>query len=274
MNIVNNGTLQVPGANIHYKLRGTGPIILLIHGGGGDADKFHHVADHLANWYTVVTYDRRGHSRSNLANQTEDYRVETHSDDAHRLLAKLTNKPAYVFGSSSGAVIGLDLCIRHPEQVSVMIPHEPVLLQFLNGNELKQANQFMEDLKKNHRNAVITLLSSLETNEQSKDVLAERLLGNSTYFTEYEIQGILNYTLDIEALKMVFTSAPMKVLPAGGSASRDFFPYRCANALAEHLETEIVEFPGNHAGYNTIHHKEFAERLHDMLENKHRTMYN
>ncbi|PNB46128.1 alpha/beta hydrolase, partial [Pseudomonas sp. GW456-E7] len=88
-----------------------------------------------------------------------------------------------------------------PEQVSVMIPHEPVLLQFLNGNELKQAEQFMEDLKKNHRNEVITLLSSLETDEQSKDVLTERLLGNSTYFTEYEIQGILNYTLDIEALK-------------------------------------------------------------------------
>ncbi|RJS56656.1 alpha/beta hydrolase [Bacillus subtilis] len=280
MRIVNNGTLQVSGANIHYEVRGTGPIILLIHGGGGDADKFHHVANHLANWYTVVTYDRRGHSRSNLANQTEDYRVETHSDEAHRLLAKLTDKPAYVFGSSSGAVIGLDLCIRHPKQVSVMIPHEPVLLQFLYGNELKQAEQFMEDLKKNHRSEVITLLSSLEPDashvEQSKDVLTERLLCNSTYFTEYEIQGILNYTLDIEALKMVFTSAPMKVLPAGGSASRDFFPYLCAKALAEQLETEIVEFPGNHAGYNTMHHKDFAERLHDILEkeNKHRTMHN
>lgn len=34
---------------------GTGPIILLVHGGGGDADKFHHAANHLANWYTVVT---------------------------------------------------------------------------------------------------------------------------------------------------------------------------------------------------------------------------
>ena len=69
---INNGTLQVPGANIHYQVRGSGPIILLVHGGGGDADKFHHVANHLANWYTVVTYDRRGHSRSNLANQIED----------------------------------------------------------------------------------------------------------------------------------------------------------------------------------------------------------
>ncbi|MCY7865378.1 alpha/beta hydrolase [Bacillus spizizenii] len=264
MSILKNGTLQVPGANIHYQVRGTGPIILLVHGGGGDADKFHHVADHLANWYTVVTYDRRGHSRSNLANQIEDYRVETHSDDAHRLLAKITNKPAYVFGSSSGAVIGLDLCIRHPEQVHVMIPHEPILLQLLHGNELKQAEQFMEDLKKNHRSEVIKLISRLETDEQSKAVLTKRLLGNSTYFTEYEIQGILNYTLDIEALKTVFAS-PMKVLPAGGSASRELFPYRCANALAEQLETELVEFPGNHTGY-TMHHKEFAERLHDMLE--------
>ncbi|ASB61785.1 hydrolase [Bacillus sp. A053] len=264
-----NGTLQVPGANIHYQARGTGPIILLVHGGGGDADKFHHVANHLANWYTVVTYDRRGHSRSNLAHQVENYRVETHSDDAHRLLAKITNKPAYVFGSSSGAVIGLDLCIRHPEQVRVMISHEPILLQLLHGNELKQAEQFMEDLKKNHRGEVTKLIARLEIDEQSKNVLTKRLLGNSTYFTDYEIQGILNYTLDIEALKTVFTSASVKIIPAGGSASRELFPYRCANALAEHLETELVEFPGNHTGY-TMHHKEFSERLHDMLEkNKH-----
>ncbi|MFT0564693.1 alpha/beta fold hydrolase, partial [Bacillus cereus] len=72
MSIVKNGTLQVLGASIYYEVRGSGPILLLIHGGGGDADKFHNIADHLAKWYTVVTYDRRGHSRSNLVNKTED----------------------------------------------------------------------------------------------------------------------------------------------------------------------------------------------------------
>lgn len=271
MSVVKNGTLQVSGANIYYEIRGSGPHLLLIHGGGGDADKFHNVADHLANWYTVVTYDRRGHSRSNLANRTEGYHVETHSDDAHNLLSKLTDEPAYVFGSSSGAVIGLNLCIRHPEQIRVLIPHEPVLLQLLFGNELKQARGFMEDLKKNHRSEVVKLTSNLEmaanNSEQSKDVLTNRLLINSTYFTEYEIQGILNHTLDIDALKAVLKSVPMQVLPAGGNASREFFPYSCAAALAEHLGTEIVEFPGHHGGYNTMHHKEFADRLHDVLVN-------
>ena len=141
--------------------------------------------------YTVLTYDRRGHSRSNPADRTEAYRVEIHSEDAHRPLAKLTDKPAYVFGSSSGAVIGLDLCVRHPGQVRAIIPHEPVLLQLLSGNELEQSEQFMEKLKQNHRSEDIKLLSNSETDvikpAQSKAMLAERLLGNSTYFTEHEI---------------------------------------------------------------------------------------
>ncbi len=269
MSIVKNGTLQVIGASIYYEVRGSGPILLLIHGGGGDADKFHNVADHLAKWYTVVTYDRRGHSRSNLVNKNEDYHVHTHSEDAHRLLANLTKEPAYVFGSSSGAVIGLDLCIRHPEQVQLLIPHEPVLLQLLSENELKQAINFMEDLKGNHQSEVMKLLSNIDdsNSEPSKDMLTERLLGNSMYFTEYEIPGILSYTLNIDALKSLLKPASIQVRPAGGSISRETFPYHCAFNLAEHLGTEFAEFPGHHVGYNTVHHKEFAERLHDVIEN-------
>lgn len=205
MSVIENGTLQVPGANIYYEVRGSGPILLLIHGGGGDADKFHNVAHHLADRYTVVTYDRRGHSRSNPANQAEDYRVETHSGDAHRLLAKLTNEPAYVFGSSSGAVIGLDLCIRHPGQIQVLILHEPVLLQLLFRDELKQNRKLMEDFKKNHQSEVVKLASNVgvdtSNSEQSKDVLTERLLRNSTYFVEYEIPGILNHTFRYRCIK-------------------------------------------------------------------------
>ncbi|EOP49238.1 hypothetical protein IKQ_05192 [Bacillus cereus VDM053] len=269
MSVLKNGTLQVPGVNIYYEVRGAGPLLLLIHGGGGDADKFHNLANHLADRYAVVTYDRRGHSRSILANQTEDYQVETHSEDAHRLLAKLTDEPAYIFGSSSGAVIGLDLCIRHPEQIRMIIPHEPVLLQLLYDNELVQAKQFLEYLKENHRNEVIKLLSILEmdTNNcgHSKNGKTERLLSNSTYFVEHEIPGIINYSLAIDALKARLKSSPMQVLPAGGSASREFFAYRCSAVLTELLGTKFVEFPGHHGAYNSELHQEFAEKLHNIL---------
>ncbi|MFE5430746.1 alpha/beta fold hydrolase [Peribacillus simplex] len=266
---IRNGTLAVSGATLYYEVRGSGPLLLMIHGGGGDADKFQFVADNLANRYTVVTYDRRGHSRSSLFNKTENYRVKTHSDDAHRLLAKLTDEPAYVFGSSSGAVIGLDLSIRHPDQLRILIPHEPVLLQLLFGNELVQAKQFLESLKKEHQSEVLKLLSNSErdtiNSEQSKDTITERLLSNSTYFVEHEIPGILNYSLDIDKLKTVLKTSSMQVLPAGGIASREFFTYGCSVALTEQLGSNFVEFPGHHGGYNSGLHMKFAERLHEVL---------
>lgn len=271
MTVLKEGTLQVPGANIYYEMHGSGPLLLLIHGGGGDVDKFHHIVADLVDQYTVVTYDRRGHSRSNFTSGMEHYSVVAHSNDAHLLLAKLTDEPAYVFGSSSGAVIGLDLFIRHPEQIRVLIPHEPILLQLLVGDELKQAEQFMEELKKQHRSQVIKLLSNLKINDfrpgQSMDTLTDLLLSNSTYFTEYEIPGILNYTLNIDGIKTVLSSESIQMVTAGGTASREFFPYRCAAILAEQLGIEIVEFPGDHGGYNSVTHQEFANKLHNVLVN-------
>lgn len=139
--------LIVPGANLYYEARGSGPILLMIHGGNGDANVFYAVVDKLAELFTVVTYDRRGHSRSKIDNPEERYLVETHSDDAHRLLSKLTTEPAYVFGSSSGAVIGLELILRHPEQVRILIPHEPPLHQLLPEPERDHALRIMKELE-------------------------------------------------------------------------------------------------------------------------------
>jgi pimeloyl-ACP methyl ester carboxylesterase len=83
MKMVKTG-ISVPGANLYYEVRGTGPVLLMIHGGGGDADKFSAVTPLLADCYKVVTSDRRSHSRSRLTIGMEEYRVETHSEDAHQ----------------------------------------------------------------------------------------------------------------------------------------------------------------------------------------------
>ena len=259
----------MPGANIYYQVRGSGPFLLLIHGGGGETEKYQYIAEDLAGLYTVVTYDRRGHSRSIPDNPNEDYSVRIHSEDAHLLLSNLTNEPVFLFGSSSGAVIGLDLCIRHPEQIQVMIPHEPVLLQLLFDEEREQAIKFLEDMRKNHKNEVEKLLSNLYTDTnfsgQTKDEKTEHLLKNSTYFVDYEIPGIIRYSLDIHRLKNILGSTSMKIIPAGGMDSREFFAYQCSVKLSEELATKFIEFPGHHGGYNTLQHKEFAEKLHEVL---------
>ncbi|MDQ7095187.1 alpha/beta hydrolase [Desulfosporosinus sp. PR] len=265
-----NRTLQVLGAKLYYKVCGSGPLLLLIHGGNGNADVYHGIVSRLAEDYTVVTYDRRGHSRSKLEDLTEAYSIETQSDDAHRLLAALTAEPAYVFGSSSGAVIGLDLTARYPGQVRTLIPHEPPLLQILPEAERVQAQKILGSLEEHYHSegaipAFMKFNSALGMgmNDQSQQLSAEQLawLGlNLEYFLAREAPGIRRYILDPAILKTVTS----QILPAGGRTSREFFPYHCSAALADYLGTKLVEFPGNHIGYVTAP-REFAAKLREIL---------
>lgn len=75
MNASTAGTLQAPGASLYYEVRGAGPVLLLIAGGNGDTGPYQPVADHLASRRTVVSYDRRGFSRSPLAEPPVDRRT-------------------------------------------------------------------------------------------------------------------------------------------------------------------------------------------------------
>ncbi|MET3548387.1 pimeloyl-ACP methyl ester carboxylesterase [Paenibacillus favisporus] len=270
MSMIKTDMLTVPGASIHYEVRGAGPVLLMIHGGCGDADVFLEVADLLTDQYTVVTYDRRGHSRSKLTNPAENYRIETHSDDAHRLLAALTDEPAYVFGSSSGAVIGLDLTMRYPGQVRVLIPHEPPLLDLLHGDERLQAKTIMEDLIADYRNLGFTSAIGLRDDDgpspssPPSDEQKERMIANMEYFMAKEAPGVLGYAFKLEQLQTALSHSTAQIRPAVGSTSRHYFPARSAEGLAERLEVDIAEFPENHIGYQ-VQPKPFAERLKDVL---------
>ncbi|MDQ7906228.1 hypothetical protein RB614_17080 [Phytohabitans sp. ZYX-F-186] len=76
----------------------------------------------------------RGNSRSRLDGAPGPQSIAEHGDDAYRVLAAVgvsERAPAYVFGNSSGAVIGLELAARHPELVRVLVAHEPPLFELL-----------------------------------------------------------------------------------------------------------------------------------------------
>src|SRR5438876_969143 len=73
MSLTTSDTLQVPGASLYYKVCGSDPLLLILQGGDGDADGSDNLADHLVDYYTVVTYDRRGLSRSKLDEPLEPY---------------------------------------------------------------------------------------------------------------------------------------------------------------------------------------------------------
>src|SRR5262245_27143828 len=82
---IRTGILEVPGARLYYETHGSGPVMLMVPGAAGTADSFRRVTERLAAHYTVVLYDRRGFSRSQL-DKPQDYshRLETDADDVRR----------------------------------------------------------------------------------------------------------------------------------------------------------------------------------------------
>src|SRR5215510_385016 len=131
-------TLDVPGAVLHYDVRGpsqasTEPVLLII-GSPMGADGFTTLAGHFSD-RTVVTYDPRSAGRSKRTDGATETAVEEHADDLHRLIEALDAGPVDIFASSGGAVNALALAAKHPEQIRTLVAHEPPAAQELPDRE-------------------------------------------------------------------------------------------------------------------------------------------
>ncbi|MEV6674474.1 alpha/beta hydrolase [Streptomyces sp. NPDC051162] len=262
MDALKNGTLEVPGARLHFEVRGSGPLLLLIAGGGSDAAVFERAAAVLASGRRVVTYDPRGNSRSTLDGPPTDQRIETHTEDACRLLDHIgaADEPADVFGSCSGALVALDLAARHQDRIRSVVAHEPPAMTLLPDAERHLA--FFDHVHEVfRRDGVAPALRELEVvfGGRPAPELPEAH-DNSAFFLAHVVRPSTRFVPDLTALRGVAD----RIVPAGGHDSRTHAIHRPARALAERLGRALVEFPGGHAGY-AKHPAEFAELLVGVL---------
>ncbi|MFI0410858.1 alpha/beta fold hydrolase [Actinomadura sp. 3N508] len=273
-------TLAVPGATLHYEVRGSGPVLLLICGGIYDAAGYAGLAGLLADRYTVVTYDRRGNSRSPLDGPPEPQRVDVHADDASRLLAEVSpGEPAFVFGNSSGGQIAVALVERHPEQVRTLVAHEPSLLMLLPDPEHWES--VIADVERAYRDggvgpAMETFGAGLgmgggESDDHEHDSADQhagaadpemlkmfaRFEKNTDFFVGYEVPGFGRWVPDVDALRR----SPTRIVLVAGEKSAGEPPHQAVHALAERLGTKAETYPGDHGGFGQ-EAEAFATRLH------------
>ena len=267
-------TVEVPGASLHYEVRRSGPVLLIIPGMPADAGFYAAVARQLADTWTVVAYDPRGMSRSRLHDPPADQRVEVHADDAHRVLAAVGQGPAHVLTDSISGLAGLELAARHPEQVRTLVAFEPPLTELLPDRERWRA--FYEDLHATYgRDGLGPALEKfaagvgLEGEESQGDPDPEvaasmaRMGGNMDLWLSHVIRpSFLDYTPDIPRLR----DGPTRVVVVIGDASRPHqLAYQTTHALADRLGTTPVPVPGDHEAV-TSRPGEFTAALRRMLD--------
>jgi pimeloyl-ACP methyl ester carboxylesterase len=126
--------VRVNGTTLHVEVRGSGPTLLIVHGGGEDAEVWRPVAERLED-FTVVTYDRRGTLRSGRDDWPGGGSAQ-HADDAAAMLHALGLDEVVAFGSSSSGIVALHLALRHPTLVRRALAFEPGLFRQLPGGDL------------------------------------------------------------------------------------------------------------------------------------------
>ncbi len=256
-------TLEVPGAMLTYDVRrsesSTEPILVLI-GSPMGASGYPTLASHFTD-RTVVTYDPRGSDRSKRTDGALTNTTEEHADDVHRVIAAVTREPVDLFASSGGAINALCLVAQHPEQVRVLVAHEPPDAAVLPDREAAfAAVRHMSEIyqQRGFGAAMATFIALTSLKGEIPVDFADRPAPDPAMFglpTEDDGKrddalfaknpAATRFEPDFEALRRAST----RIVMAAGEESEDLFTWRCTFAIAERLGTVPVIFPGGHGGF-------------------------
>lgn len=244
------------GVRLHYDITGTGDTVVLTHGSWGDGAGWQPTVDILSRTHRVVTWDRRGHSRSDEGDGPGSILQDV--DDLTALIESVADGPVHAVGNSYGAVITYALTASRPDYVRTAAVHEPPVLGLLQESTDPDiqavANPFFE-----HLNTVQSLLEQGKYREapqhfidhiafepgtwdsmpeESKQVLA----GNAPTFLD-ELQGHPYGDVDLDAL----TDAGVPLLLTVGTASPRFLTLivELLDDLVPPIHVETIEGAGH-----------------------------
>ncbi|SFB40847.1 Pimeloyl-ACP methyl ester carboxylesterase [Amycolatopsis marina] len=289
MSDIETRVLEVPGARLRYDIRGdlSAPgaaerAVFLI-GTPMDAAGFGSLAGYLTD-RPVVTYDPRHVGRSE---RTDDAEVtpDVHADDVHRVINDLGLPAVNLFGSSGGAITGLALVANHPEQVRILVAHEPPTVSVLPDRE--QLEAACRDIHQTYQRdgmgpamAKFIALTS-HTGELPKDWSDRPAPDPALFGLPSEDDGSRNdpllggamltvptYELDFDAL----AAASSTIFLAAGTESEGQMTARAPSVIADRLGSELVLFPSHHGGFLGDEYgmpgqpAEFAEKLKELLD--------
>ena len=129
---------RIHGHRIYYAMRGTGPTLVFLHGGGDSGEhSFVRQLDVFAEHHHIVAPDQVGQGRTPDVSGPLSYTAMM--EDTAALLEKLKLKHVDVVGFSDGGILALMLAIRHPELVRrLVISGVNVAPDGLNPEDLEQ----------------------------------------------------------------------------------------------------------------------------------------
>jgi pimeloyl-ACP methyl ester carboxylesterase len=106
---------SVNGLNMYYEIHGSGPPLLLLHGGTGSIPETW--IPSIAPQFQVIAMEQMGHGRTADV-MYRPFHYHDMAEDTVELMRQLGIASAVIVGYSDGGIIGLDIAIHHPDLVT------------------------------------------------------------------------------------------------------------------------------------------------------------
>ena len=259
-------TLETAKADIVYDVQGPLPTAdgrppMFMLGQPMDASGFRTLASYFPD-RTVVTYDPRGLGRSIRRDGRVDHVPTIQADDVHAVIRALGVGPVEMFASSGGAVTALALVAAYPNDVTVLVAHEPPLLPVLPDAEAAERARahFRDAYVAKGRGAGMAAFIAMTSwrGEFTEDYFARPTPDPAQFGMPSEDDGsrddpllsdrswaVSSYRPDFDAL----AAAPTRIVIAVGEESAGTFTGRTSVATAELLGQQATVFPSHHGGF-------------------------
>jgi pimeloyl-ACP methyl ester carboxylesterase len=111
--------LTLHGHRMAYRMAGSGPVLVLIHGLTSDSSTWRKVMPYLAREFTVIAPDLPGHGRS--AKPKGDYSLGANASFVRDLLLALGHSRATIVGHSLGGGVAMQLCYQFPDRCERLV---------------------------------------------------------------------------------------------------------------------------------------------------------
>lgn len=113
------GRVEVNGMQMYYEVSGDGEPLIVLHGAYMNIPSMGAIIPKLAGHYRVHALELQGHGRTTDIDRPITY--PQLADDVAAFMDAVKLGKANVFGYSMGAVVGLQLAIRHPQKVNRLV---------------------------------------------------------------------------------------------------------------------------------------------------------
>jgi pimeloyl-ACP methyl ester carboxylesterase len=240
--------LQTKDVNLYYERCGKGPTLLMIHGAVADADYFSETVDVLKDYFDVISYDRRGNSRSECR-KGASYHIEDQTNDVIALIEGLGLKDVILLGHSAGGIMAMETIRRIPSKIRyVMFYETPIMAILPQKEELLKWTEHMEEINAEGKHKECAKEFGMSIGElaprarQKSFIEKRRDRANFGHFINHEFHDFSFYEPDFKFLK---TNAKFFTAISGDRNQTHYF-HEAMDLMQSELGIEQVHVPGCH----------------------------